>query len=78
LDGKPLSENPSAGLFAMAAVGALATDKETGRPFVQRLWDMPIPSGHYRYYDGMLYCLALLQVSGRFQIIEPPTTVNRN
>ncbi len=71
LDGKPLSKNPSAGLFAMAAVGALAADKEIGHPFVQRLWDMPVPSGKYRYYDGMLYFLALLQVSGRFEIIEP-------
>jgi len=73
LDGKPLSKNPSAGLFAMAAVGALAADKDLGRPFVQRLWDMPIPAGRYRYYDGLLYSLALLQVSGRFQIHEPTT-----
>lgn len=71
LDGKPLSKDTSAGLFAMAAVGALAADKEIGLPFVQRLWDMPIPSGHYRYYDGLLYFLALLQTSGRFQIVEP-------
>ena len=70
LNGKPLSQNPSAGLFAMAAVGALAADKDIGLPFVQRLWDMPTPSGRYRYYDGMLYFLALLQVSDRFQIIE--------
>jgi len=73
LDGRPLSKNPSAGLFAMAAVGALAADKEIGRPFVQRLWDMPIPSGRYRYYDGMLYFLALLEVSGQFQIHTPIT-----
>jgi oligosaccharide reducing-end xylanase len=71
LDGKPLSKNPSAGLFSMAAVGALAADKKLGQPFVQRLWDMPIPTGRYRYYDGLLYFLALLQVSGRFQIHEP-------
>jgi oligosaccharide reducing-end xylanase len=60
LDGKPLSKNPSAGLFAMAAVGALAADKDLGHLFVQRLWDMPIPTDRYRYYDGMLYFLALL------------------
>jgi oligosaccharide reducing-end xylanase len=73
LDGKPLSKNPSAGLFAMAAVGALAAEKEIGRPFVQRLWDMPIPNGRYRYYDGLLYFLALLEVGGRFQIYTPTT-----
>ncbi|MFT3868724.1 MAG: glycosyl hydrolase family 8 [Nibricoccus sp.] len=76
LDGKPLSKNSSSGLFAMAAVGALAADQKTGLPFVQRLWEMPIPSGRYRYYDGLLYFLALLQVSGRFEIIEPVKTPN--
>ena len=72
LDGKPLSDISSPGLFAMAAVAALAADAEVGRPFVQRLWDAPIPSGRYRYYDGLLYLLALLQVSGQFQIHAPP------
>ena len=72
LDGKPLSADSSPGLFAMAAVAALAADSTVGRPFVQRLWDAPIPSGQYRYYDGLLYLLALLQVSGQFQIHTPP------
>jgi oligosaccharide reducing-end xylanase len=68
LEGKPLSDDHSTGLVAMAAVAALATGPETGRPFVQALWDAPIPSGKWRYYDGMLYMLALLNVSGQFQI----------
>lgn len=72
LDGKPLSDDSSPGLFAMAAVAALAADSAAGRPFVQRLWDAPIPSGQYRYYDGLLYLLALLQVGGQFQIHAPP------
>lgn len=71
LDGKPLSKDTSTGLFAMAAVGALAADADLGRPFVQRLWDAPIPTGRYRYYDGLLYFLALLQVGGRFQVHAP-------
>ena len=45
-----------------SVVGALA------RPFVQRLWEAPVPSGRWRYYDGLLYQLALLQVSGRFRV----------
>jgi oligosaccharide reducing-end xylanase len=72
LDGKPLSAETSPGLFAMAAVTGLAADPAVARPFVQRLWDAPIPSGLYRYYDGLLYFLALLEVSGRFQIHAPP------
>ena len=72
VEGKPLSTDSSPGLFAMAAVGALAADTPEAKLFVQRLWDMPIPSGQHRYYDGLLYYLALLQVSGRFQIHSPP------
>ena len=68
LDGEPLSGDHSTGLVAMAAVAALAADPETGRPFVQELWDAQIPSGQWRYYDGMLYMLALLHASGNFKI----------
>jgi len=72
LDGKPLSQVFSPGLPAMAAVGALAANPADGHLFVQRLWDMEIPAGPERYYDGLLYFLALLEVSGRFQIHAPP------
>lgn len=69
LDGRPLSNDPSIGLVAMAAVAGLAADPDLARPFVQRLWDADTPSGKWRYYNGLLYHLALLQVSGRFQIL---------
>lgn len=68
LDGKPLSSERSTGLSSMAAVAALAADREIGEPFVQALWDTQIPTGHWRYYDGMLYVLAMLHVSGNFRI----------
>jgi oligosaccharide reducing-end xylanase len=71
LEGKPLSEDTSIGMIAMAAVAGLAADPELARPFVQQLWDAPIPSGQWRYYNGLLYQLALLQVSGEFRVHEP-------
>jgi oligosaccharide reducing-end xylanase len=71
LEGKPLSEDTSAGMIAMAAVAGLAADPELARPFVQQLWDASIPSGQWRYYNGLLYQLALLQVSGEFRAYEP-------
>jgi len=71
LDGQPLSADHSTGLVAMAAVAALAAGEETGKPFVQALWNAKIPSGQWRYYDGMLYLLGLLHVSGEFQIYLP-------
>ena len=73
LDGTPISTDVnSPGLVAMAAVAALAADRELGQPFVQRLWDLKIPTGHHRYYDGLLTLLALLEVSGNFRIYAPP------
>ncbi len=71
LDGKPLSSDHSTGLVAMAAVASMAADPALGRPFVQALWDSSIPSGQWRYYDGMLYLLAFLHVSGQFRIYNP-------
>ena len=71
LEGSPLSSDHSTGLVSMAAVAALAADPETGKPFVQELWDAQIPSGKWRYYDGMLYMLGMLHVSGNFRIYAP-------
>jgi oligosaccharide reducing-end xylanase len=68
LDGTPLSNDHSTGLVSMAAVAALASDREKGEPFVQELWNTQIPSGRWRYYDGMLYMLGILHVSGNFKI----------
>ncbi len=71
LDGKPLSNNRSTGLISMNAVAALASTNELRKEFVSELWNLPVPSGNGRYYDGMLYLLALLQVSGNFKIYLP-------
>ena len=71
LDGTPLSGDHSTGLVSMAAVAALAADPEIGKPFVQELWDAQIPSGKWRYYDGMLYMLGLLHASGHFRMYSP-------
>ena len=68
LDGKPLSLNHSTGLVAMNAVAALAATADKAPKFLEALWDARIPSGKWRYYDGLLYMLALLHVSGNFQI----------
>ena len=72
LDGRPLGSDYSPGLVAMAAAaGVAASDPELARPFVKRLWDSPTPAGRWRYYDGLLTMLGLLQASGRFRSFEP-------
>jgi oligosaccharide reducing-end xylanase len=72
LDGKPLSADRSPGLIAMNAVASLAaTDQERAGMFVDALWQLQPPTGKWRYYDGLLYLLALLHVSGTFRIYTP-------
>jgi oligosaccharide reducing-end xylanase len=71
LDGKKqLSNDHTVGLLAMNAVACVASTSKYRKDFLGELWNASIPSGHYRYYDGMLYMLAMLQVSGNFKIYE--------
>jgi oligosaccharide reducing-end xylanase len=55
----------------MNAVACLASTNANRRDFVEELWNAPVPSGPYRYYDGLLHMMALLQVSGNFKIYDP-------
>jgi oligosaccharide reducing-end xylanase len=61
--------DPCKGLVAPLGMLAFAIpDDENAKFFVQTLWDMKVPSGNYRYYDGLLYMMSLLHVAGRFQL----------
>jgi oligosaccharide reducing-end xylanase len=72
LDGKKLSDAHSTALVAANAVASLAaTDRERAAKFVDALWKAEIPSGRYRYYDGMWYLMGLLHCSGEFRILAP-------
>jgi oligosaccharide reducing-end xylanase len=71
LDGRKLGDDHSAGLVAMNAVAGLVSTNNNRKDFVEELWNTPVPTGLYRYYDGMLYMLAMLQVSGNFRIYDP-------
>jgi oligosaccharide reducing-end xylanase len=68
LDGRQLTAERAGGLVAMNAVASLAATHPRAREFVEALWNAPIPTGRYRYYDGMLTLLALLDASGEFRI----------
>jgi len=71
VDGKPLVKYKSQGHMAMNAVAALAADSADAKRFVQELWDVQIPSGQWRYYDGLLYIFGLLHCSGEYKIWKP-------
>jgi len=71
LEGKKLGMDHSKGLVASNAVAALASTNAERKDFVEALWNTRVPTGQYRYYDGMLYMLGMLQVSGNFRIYDP-------
>jgi endo-1,4-beta-D-glucanase Y len=58
----------STGQIAMNAVAGLAGSTSYVWDFVSDVWNLPVPIGRYRYYDGTLYLLALLHTSGTFRI----------
>jgi oligosaccharide reducing-end xylanase len=79
LEGTVRNATTGTGLVATNAVASLAaTPGPQSRRFVEALWDEPVPAGRFRYYDGMLYLLSLLHVSGEYKVwtpawAEPPT-----
>jgi oligosaccharide reducing-end xylanase len=71
LDGVPTSNDHSSGLVAMNAVASLSATESRAWLFVDELWQLDVPSGKWRYYDGMLYLMALLHLSGNFRAYLP-------
>jgi len=73
LDGsRQLADDHSKGLVAMNAVASLAATNPRRKQFVEALWDTPVPHGHYRYYDGLLYLMGMMHCGGEFRVIQPP------
>jgi oligosaccharide reducing-end xylanase len=79
LDGKDQGATPGLthedhppGLVGTNAVAGLAaTDRKRAKKFTEALWNTPTPSGQNRYYDGMLYLMSLMHLSGEFRIWGP-------
>jgi len=68
LAGDPLSTGHGEGLVAVNGLLGFGLAPTCSRCFIEPLWDMAVPSGRYRYYNGLLYMLALLHASGHFQL----------
>jgi oligosaccharide reducing-end xylanase len=72
LDGKQLEDRHAQGLVAVNADASLAaSDSTRANKFVEALWNTPTPDGLERYYEGLLYMMALLHCSGEFKIWSP-------
>ncbi|MGP8199867.1 MAG: glycosyl hydrolase family 8 [Limisphaerales bacterium] len=71
LDGQQLDDRHAQGLVAVNAVASLAAADPRSKKFVEALWTTPTPDGLERYYEGLLYTMALLHCSGEFRIWMP-------
>jgi oligosaccharide reducing-end xylanase len=60
--------NGSTAMLACNALLGFGLPASSGTSWVQKLWSAAIPTGTYRYYDGALYTIALLHVSGAFKL----------
>jgi endo-1,4-beta-D-glucanase Y len=77
LTGTSLSGDHSPGLVACNAVGALASDSVDAWGFIDQFYNTGIPSGQYRYYDGLLYLMSMLHVAGEFKAYIPSITAKQ-
>ena len=69
---KCIPETPRGLVATNAAASIAATDKERARKFLDELWKAEVPSSVvFRYYDGLLYMMSLMHVTGDFRIIMP-------
>lgn len=71
LEGQQLDPGHSDGLVAANAVASLAATRPRAKQFTEALWNLPASTGRHRYYNGMLYMLAMLHCSGQFRIWSP-------
>jgi oligosaccharide reducing-end xylanase len=71
LDGRQLDDRHAQGLVAVNADASLAATNPRSKKFVEALWNTPAPDGIERYYEGLLYMMALLHCSGEFRIWAP-------
>lgn len=68
LDGTMLNGEYELALVIVNGATAVGAHVSERKEFMQRVWDMPIPSGDYRYYQGILYLLSLLILSGELRV----------
>jgi oligosaccharide reducing-end xylanase len=68
LDGTSIDASHEVGLMATNGALAVASSRANRADFVTAVWNMPIPTGDQRYYDGILYLVSLLVLSGEYRV----------
>ena len=75
LDGTATDATREAGLvaangaLAQAATPGAAKAGETRFDFVSAAWNETVPIGQTRYFDGILYLMSMLVLSGQYQVL---------
>lgn len=72
MDGTATVEYVSQSIQAGNAGAVLASDRPADWSYVDAFWKLPVASGQYRYYNGLLQMLNLLHVSGRMKAWGSP------
>ena len=60
------NQNPGVAQMSCNALLGFGLPADTGKPFVDKLWSAAVPSRDY--WNGVLYMLGLLHVSGTFKL----------
>jgi oligosaccharide reducing-end xylanase len=68
IDGTVIDPTHEVGLMASNGALAVASSRANRADFANAVWSMAIPSGDQRYYDGILYLVSLLVLSGQYRI----------
>jgi oligosaccharide reducing-end xylanase len=67
LDGTQRGADHSPGLVGCNAVASLAATSQNAWKFIEDFWNVSMTTGNYRYYDGCLYMMSMLHLSGNFK-----------
>jgi oligosaccharide reducing-end xylanase len=69
IDGTVLDSAREAALVsANGALAGVASTVANRSAFVNAVWAQPIPTGNIRYYDGIVYLMSVLVLSGQYRI----------
>jgi oligosaccharide reducing-end xylanase len=70
---RSLNSSNSDGLVATNAATSLASNNARSWKFIDAFWNRAIPTGSYRYFNGLLAFMSALHLSGNFKIYKPGT-----
>jgi oligosaccharide reducing-end xylanase len=69
LSGTSKGNGHGAGAAGVNAMVAFALDAASATPFLEAVWNAETPTGKLRYYEGCLYMLSMLHLSGKFSLL---------